>query len=738
MNAPAGFQRYMEETVEGFRDKFALPYLDDIIVYSQTFEQHLDHVTQVLKKVKQRGLKLNMQKCSFFQSSVKFLGRIVSKEGYHIDEDNVKAARALKDFVPRNVGDVRHLLGLIGYHRRHIQDYSRRAKPLSNLLKEDQEKTSQSESSLKLTQTSGEQRDESCSKEKQKFRKKKSVEWSDECQTALNSLIDDITSAPILAYPDFTKEFILHTDASSLGLGAILYQKQDGAMRVIAYASRTLNKIEENYHATKLEFLALKWAITEKFRDYLGYANHFWVFTDNNPLTYLMDCKKLNAYGERWISELSEFNFTTKYRPGVINRDPDCLSRLPLNIEAYMNECSEEIKTDAFRAIMAQVQVKMNFSETWRVAINALNVEKMEHVPLETITDNIKKIKNEQNADINLCEIMKFVSKKAKPKIFSTDNSEIKVLKRGFRKLQLTKDGVLVRDGQEGHQIVLPKSMRSIVYQSLHVDMGHMGPEKVYGMAKTRVYWPGMESDITNFINKNCLCLMQKKPHVQQKAALHSIITTMPMELVTIDFLKVEKGMGGYEYILVLVDHFTRFAQAYPTKNKSSVTVAKKLYNDFVLRFGIPARLLSDQGGEFENRIIKELNKHLGICKSRTTPYHPQTNGSCERMNQTLLKMLKTLSEKEKSKWPESINKLIHAYNCSSHSSTGYSPFFLMFGRQPRLPIDLMLAIEKQDDEINSHNTFVDSWQKQMKDAYEIAHRRSTQWMRKDGISAHC
>ena len=190
------------------------------------------------------------------------------------------------------------------------------------------------------------------------------------------------------------------------------------------------------------------------------------------------------------------------------------------------------------------------------------------------------------------------------------------------------------------------------------------------------------------------------------------------------------------------MDHFTRFAQAYPTRNKKSSTVAKKLYDDFVLRFGLPARLLSDQGGEFENKTIRELNRFMGIRKSRTTPYHPQSNGACERMNQTLLKMLKTLAEENKTRWPESINKLIHAYNCSHHSVTGDSPFYLMFGRRPRLPLDLMFTVEKGEaTEARSHNKFVDDWQKQMKTAYDIARkncRKRKAIDQKGGTQEHC
>ena len=199
------------------------------------------------------------------------------------------------------------------------------------------------------------------------------------------------------------------------------------------------------------------------------------------------------------------------------------------------------------------------------------------------------------------------------------------------------------------------------------------------------------------------------------------------MELITIYFLKLDKAVGGFEYILVIVDHFSRFAQAYATRNKSSATVAKKLFDDFVPRFGIPGRLLSDQGREFENRTIQGMNDLLGISKSRTTPYHPQTNGACERMNQTLLKMLRSLPETGKKRWPDRLNKLIHAYNCCPHSSTGFSPFYLMFGREPRLPIDMLVTISKssEDETEKTYSEYVENWKLQMEEVYEIARDNS-------------
>ena len=224
--------------------------------------------------------------------------------------------------------------------------------------------------------------------------------------------------------------------------------------------------------------------------------------------------------------------------------------------------------------------------------------------------------------------------------------------------------------------------------------MGHLGVDRTVHLARQRFYWPWMQSDIKDFIGNRCQCIKQWCPVFHTRDPLKPIVTTAPFEMVSIDFLHLEKSSGGYEYILVIVDHFTCYCQAYATRNKSARTAAEKLYNEFIPRFGFPSKINPDQGAEFENKLFHCLEELCDVIQSRTTPYHSEGNGQVKHFNQTLLSMLRTLPESYKSHWKEHLNKVVHAYNCTRHESTGYSPFYLIFGHHPRLLIDLVFNLK--------------------------------------------
>ncbi len=312
-NAPSTFQRLMEKCMGELHLKEVLVFLDDLIIFSNTLEEHETRLMKVLTQLKEYGLKLSPEKCKFFQTSVRYLGHVVSKNGVETDPDKVHALKTWP--IPRNLKELKSFLGFAGYYRRFIKSYAAIVRPLNELTRGYPPLRKNS----KVKGTSNSYHDP-----KQPFQDR----WTPECQNAFQSLIEALTTAPVLGFADPKKPYILHTDASSTGLGAALYQEQDGQLRVIAFASRGLSHSESRYPAHKLEFLALKWSVTEKFHDFL-YGGQFTVVTDSNPLTYILTSAKLDATSYRWLASLSNFSFKLQYRAGKQNLDADALSRRP-------------------------------------------------------------------------------------------------------------------------------------------------------------------------------------------------------------------------------------------------------------------------------------------------------------------------------------------------------------------------------------------------------------------------
>ncbi|KAK7909570.1 hypothetical protein WMY93_014254 [Mugilogobius chulae] len=551
------------------------------------------------------------------------------------------------------------------------------------------------------------------------------VQWTVAHQEALQKLVNQLINPPVMAYPDLEKPFILHVDASEEGLGAVLYQRQEGALRVIGYGSRTLSASERNYklHSGKLEFLALKWAITERFRDYLFHAPHFTVYSDNNPLTYVTKSAKLNATGHRWVAELADYRFTIKYRPGTANRDADFLSRhKPMH--TIIKECTEECHQEDIEGIGLGMEGENRGEVNWISAvtcnIDALPEEASIVPPVQPLAS--KDIRAAQGADPVITRVLtlkrNYTHLKHKEKV--GESAPVRHLLREWPRLQVDEDGVLWRETASRTQLVVPENMKALIYKHLHEDMGHLGADRVVALARERFFWPKMRRDIEHHVTSVCCCLKSKKPNRVTRTPIQSMETSAPFEMICIDFLHLEKSSGGEEYILVLVDHFSKYAQAYATRDKSGKTVAKRLFEDFILRFGFPAKIHHDQGKEFENQLFRKLESYSGIQHSRTSPYHPQSNPA-ERFNRTLLGMLRTLTDTQKTRWKEHLSKVVHAYNSTVHDATGFSPFYLLFGREPILPIDLLIPCRRKENEQHSPVAYAEKWKEAMQQAYAIA-----------------
>ena len=266
-------------------------------------------------------------------------------------------------------------------------------------------------------------------------------------------------------------------------------------------------------------------------------------------------------------------------------------------------------------------------------------------------------------------------------------------MKKNFNSLKMIR-GLLYRvikdDEDTVNQLVVPECYRNDILHGLHNDIGHPGKDRTLSLLIERCFWPGMTVSVDKWVSNCERCIRKSSKNIRTE--LTNIVTTYPLELVYMDYLTLEPSKGGQSNILVITDHFTKYAMAIPTQNQTAKTTADAFYNNFMVHYGIPTRLHTDQGANFESDIIKELCNLTGMTKSRTTPYHPMGNGCTERWNRTLLDMLGTLDTEKKVNWKKYIPSLVYAYNCTKHESTKFAPFELMFGRKPKLPIDSMFA----------------------------------------------
>ena len=424
----------MEQCLVGLRDTMCIPYLDDIIVYSPDFESHLAHLCEVFKRLREKGINLKSKNCELFKNEVKYLEHIVSEKGYCIDRSNMKAVERLKNVVPKTVGDVRRIIGLLIYYRKYIENYSQVAQPIFELL----QNLDKPDCGLEFMKSGRSQA--------QKHSSSQLVYWTDKHGLALNKLIDCLITPPALAYPNFNLPFELHVDTSNAGLGAVLYQSQEGQLRVISYASRTLTASERNYnyHSGKLEFLALKRAICDQFRDLLLHAPKFTVYTDNNPLTYVMTKAKLTATGQQWVAELADFNFDITYCPGKSNIAADFLSGMPTNMEDFISSFSKEMTSAEFEAIVNASKVANDNSNIFLASLSSsseiCDLREIEIAKPETVrTFDIADIVQSQANDNVISPVSRCIKKGTKPSTEERKNFSFftKILLREWDRVEI-------------------------------------------------------------------------------------------------------------------------------------------------------------------------------------------------------------------------------------------------------------------------------------------------------------
>lgn len=819
-NSPSVFCRLMAMALRGL--KCILAYLDDCLIFSSSFEDHVRDLQSVFDRFKAVNMKLKPNKCRLFQTSTKFLGHVVSNKGIEVDTDKVACIKAWP--FPKTVSELRSFLGTCTYYRQFVRNFSAIAEPLNQMLRKDV-----------------------------------AFERTPKREEAFEKLKEALVSAPILATPleDPSCTFYVDVDASSFGLGAVLSQMQHGTLKVIEYASRSLSNAERNYCATKREMTGFIFAL-KQFRTFL-LGQKFVVRVDNAAVSYFRSMKDVSGQVGRYLEFLADFDLEIQHRAGKVHANADGISRIPPCDVANGEPCAQCLRrfngkhsanavkvvntrrtnhrddsvshvdkpsgtagapvSAAPDAVSPAVQVPgpgtsvaadaglLTFSAPFSgppgesglpavggptsasdpssfLEADANTADNANYVapravqrksfrrrrrparfddtasckdsnPLadsgfsssqgrtpgddspresngssafrdqrrrattrppadffkETGSNGINgvtddQIREAQRSDATLGQVMTWIDGQTRPDWTSVQHSSpaLRAMWKQWDSLTLL-NGLLYRsfcDNQGSYkfsQLVLPNALKVSVLRQIHEDVaGHLKYDKCVPHLQRRVWWYNWKRDLRTFITccQKCESFIRGKPPKQ--SFLTHTHSGAPGERWAIDLVgPVPKSKGGYRYILTCICVFTKFSVFVPLRDKEALTVAKALFKHVFTRFAFCFEILSDQGTEFDNALMKCLCDLFHIKKLRTSAYRPQANPICEASHRSLHSLVAKCVEASQRDWCELLPYCELVYNSAEHSSHGFSPFFLMHGREPIWPIDIALPDVSQE-----------------------------------------
>ncbi|CAF1383777.1 unnamed protein product [Rotaria sp. Silwood1] len=670
MNSPPSFQRVMADILSPCR-QFALVYIDDIVVYSRSFEEHLKHIHQVLSILSQHNFQLNPSKCSIFHQQIHYLSHTVSEQGVKPNHEKIQAIIKLRE--PSTLAEANKFLGAISWYRKFIPRFAAIAAPIHKVTN--------------LTKAN-----------------RKKFTWGEPQKEAFLQLKQLLVTSPLfLDYPDEDHPVILTTDASKVGIGGTLQQHINGETKNLYYHSQMTSSSQRRYDPIELEALAI-WMCFQRMRPYL-LGRSIIIYTDHCPLCNMMKSTVKNRRVDRISILLQEFNIEKIIHiKGQHNCLADYLSRHPIpREEEIFDEDYGIAKRDKGEpTVMSRVPddtTPLAGAVTTRSKMKQLQLKQDQNSTLPLIEEETDQTKEDSSQIIakNTLDIEQLKIEQGKDSDIQQKITE--VMKNPIKSTYEFKDGLLyklmiMREGCNTKKklIYLPSSMINDLLQVYHSDplSGHFGVQRTYLKIKNKYWWPDMKQSITQYI-QSCLPCQQynisrsKKPgHLQPIPPPEG-----PFQLIGMDYCgPFKRTPRGNQYVLCITDYFTRWVVAIAVPDCSAQTTAEALFNEYICKYGVPAVILSDQGTHFLNQLMEAMSKLVGYNHIYSTTYHPQSNGMVERFNATFVPQIAKLQDRENNNWDEFLLPVVFAYNTGTHSTTQYSPFQLLFGREPRLPPD--------------------------------------------------
>ena len=683
-SAPITFQKLMVSVLKDLLYKCCICYVDDIIVYSKDLDSHIQDLQAVMDRLATANLTLSAKKCEFGKKSVKYLGHILSANGIITNPDKTAAIDNYPR--PKKPRHVKRFTGMTGYYRKFIPRYADLVSPLSALLK------------------SG-----------TKFK------WTPACTESFNTLKQKLVSEPVLRYADHSRPFTLTTDASKNGISYILGQQDDnGHDYVCYYGARSLKKHEKNYSATDLEALAVVEGV-DKYHVYL-IDKPFTIYTDHKALKYLIDSKFKGESGKmaRWAQQLMPYQYTVVYKQGKQNLSADALSRVPYTIDVpqvCQLGISDLMELDSMPDQQQWIQYDLSYDDH-------LCVQPNEEQHIDAVVGELNSDESSDTPNISLdhlpeaqlqCPELGPIYKYHKDGILPSSDDIT-------RRLVAEKDNFTILDNRLHHlprpsktnprlhrQVVIPLQYRQTVLEYYHDSVAggsHQGFDRTYNAIRSSYYWPGMYTDIYDYIKGCPVCQTSKRAYHNLPPPLHPLPIAEVFERWHIDHItNLTKTPDGYAHILVIVDSTSKWVEAIPTRTQTAEETARVLYRDIFTRYGAPRCLVSDRGKAFMSHLVNALCEIFSVKMAHTTPYKPSTNSTAERINSYLLASLRAYCDKAHTNWPQVLPGVCMAYRSTpATQSSQFSPYYLVFGKDMARPLDVNLKPKATLPEATKHH----------------------------------
>ena len=647
---PSTYCRLVAKVMEKVPPTEAVTFLDDSVVHSKDFKQHLVNLRKTLQAYRDAGLKLSPAKCAFFRTEIVYLGHTISSEGLRPTSAYKQAVEDCQ--LPRTKSEGRSFVGLVGYYRNSIPDFSILAKPWTDVIGS----TTKEAERTPLTVTK-------------------------EMEDSFHELKKRLCTAPVLGFPYFKGPkagvFILDTDFRKGQISGILSQMQEGVEVPIMYGSRKLNKSQENYGSTKGELYSGMFFM-RRFEYYLKYGKKFIWRTDNSALKHWQSMRQPPDVIGRWLDLLCEYPHHVEHRPGIKHVNADALSRL---------EGARELTQEEMQPLELQ---EMRLAPL-------LGLSKEEIVHMQEQDASLKEIRKWVENGIEDPPKLEVEALPAAGKDLWGHASQLIIGADQLLRLQLPDDGLTM---SRRTPVCLPEALYEQIIKAVHVQGGHMATDKTLGQLSKLVYFPRMRAQVADTLQLCLACQAKTRPGKDQRHTLVAPLYGFPFEKIHVDFVgPMNKGtVTGARHILTVRDNFSRWMEAFPVKDTKAEGLIHILERDIFSRFGPPEWIHTDSAAVFNSNLFKALGEVFQIKLTQTGGFNPKGNARVERVHKDLAAILRAAQAEEGLNWEEALPAALYALRTNVNDSTGLAPYQILFGRDPSTPLDLLFRGPEEEE----------------------------------------